>query len=271
MAGLRQIGGLIALALIAAVSLTAFGWWDPATLVPGTAASAVAGAAGTVVGSPASARGRELYLASCATCHGPDGRGTERGPTLERSGAADWDFYLRSGRMPLENPDQPLEPKPPAFDEAQIEDLVAYGRTLGEGPARPQLVTGTELSAGRELFVNNCAACHGVSASGAAIGPDAFAPSLRGIDPRLIAEAPIVGPGTMPTFDFDDQQLSAIAGYVETLSGDGRGGFDLRGFGPVAEGLVALFIGLAVILLVARWIGSTDASQPGSADGGDDD
>ena len=271
MLSVREAGGIVAMVLIAFTALFAFGVMDPTTIANTGGQAAAAGAgSGTVDAVGASARGKELYLSSCASCHGPDGRGTERGPTLERAGAADFDFYLRSGRMPLEDPAQPLEPGPPAYDDADIAALVAYGRELGDGPEIPRLVTGMEQPVGRELFVNDCAACHGVTASGAAIGPDAFAPSLRGVDPRLIREAPLVGPGTMPVFDLDDEQLSAIAQYVEGVSTEGQhGGFELRGFGPVAEGLVALFLGLFAILLLARWVGSSDETSPSASEGRD--
>lgn len=245
--------------LIAFTALYAFGVLDPTAIANTGGQAAARAGSGTVDAVRASERGRDLYLSSCATCHGPDGRGTERGPSLEYAGAADWDFYLRSGRMPLEDPAQPMEPGPPAYDDADIAALVAYGRELGDGPKIPSMVTGMGQPVGRELFVNDCAACHGVTASGAAIGPDVFAPSLRGVDPRLIAEAPLVGPGAMPVFDLDDEQLSAIAQYVEGVSTEGgHGGFELRGFGPVAEGLVALFLGLLAIVLLARWVGSSD-------------
>jgi ubiquinol-cytochrome c reductase cytochrome c subunit len=42
-----------------------------------------------------------------------------------------------------------------------------------------------------------------------------------------------------------------------------RGGFGLGGFGPVAEGLVALLIGVGGLMLVAFWIG--DRTEPETA------
>ncbi len=262
MAQLRALGGILAMVFIGVAAVVALG-------LGGGSPSATSAADATVTSTAASTRGRELYLSSCASCHGPDGRGTEKGPTLERAGTAAWDFYLRSGRMPLLDPEAPLEPGPPAFDEADIESLVAYGRQLGDGPERPRLVSDASLAAGRELYVNDCSACHGVTASGAGIGPDVFAPSLRGVEEQLIAEAPLVGPGSMPDFALDDEQLSAIAAYVhESTTAPSPGGFELRGFGPVAEGLVAMFVGLIAILVAARWIGTSARRGPTS---GEDD
>src|SRR4051812_3647027 len=70
-------------------------------------------------------RGRRLYLVSCASCHGVNGRGTRQGPTLMGVGAASADFMLTTGRMPLSDPDAQAVRKPPAFTPRQIDALVA--------------------------------------------------------------------------------------------------------------------------------------------------
>jgi ubiquinol-cytochrome c reductase cytochrome c subunit len=36
---------------------------------------------------------------------------------------------------------------------------------------------------------------------------------------------------------------------------DNRGGLGLGGIGPVAEGFVALFVGVGALMLVAFWLG----------------
>ena len=40
---------------------------------------------------------RTVYLRDCAVCHGPDGRGTASGPTLEGWGRAGVDYVLTTG------------------------------------------------------------------------------------------------------------------------------------------------------------------------------
>ncbi|MET9066440.1 cytochrome c, partial [Streptosporangium sandarakinum] len=51
------------------------------------------------------ARGRQLYRATCAGCHGQDGGGSQNGPSLRDAGPADVDYQVSSGRMPLPAPD----------------------------------------------------------------------------------------------------------------------------------------------------------------------
>jgi len=63
----------------------------------------------------AQSHGRQLFLEGCASCHGFDARGiAEVGPDLHGAGASAADFYLRTGRMPLdvETGEQPLRSQP---------------------------------------------------------------------------------------------------------------------------------------------------------------
>jgi len=57
----------------------------------------------TALGADLVQRGRELFLDGCASCHGMDARGIpQTAPDLHGAGAASADFYLRTGRMPLD-------------------------------------------------------------------------------------------------------------------------------------------------------------------------
>ena len=61
----------------------------------------------------------------------------------------------------------------------------------------------------------------------------------------------------MPRFELDEQEVNAIARYVRYLqSPDDEGGAPIGRIGPVAEGAVALAVGLAALLLAIRWIGT---------------
>lgn len=212
------------------------------------------------------AAGRTLYLASCQTCHGPNGEGTSVGPTLVGVGAASADFELRTGRMPFAGPTgaQPLR-KPPAYDDASIRALVAYVASLGPGPAIPSpVVDSAQIANGQRLFVENCAPCHGVTANGGAVGGGALAPPLDKATAVQVAEAMIIGPGEMPVFSgIAEQDRNAIVSYVEYLhNAPNPGGFSIGGIGPVPEGYAAWLLGLAllmiVIILIARdWKGGT--------------
>ena len=196
--------------------------------------------------------GRGLYTANCAACHGPGGQGGASGPTLIGVGAASADFYLRTGRMPLSAPGQQAIRQPPRFADPEIEALVAYVASLGAGPAIPQVASGGDLHRGWELFQANCAACHNATGAGNAIGGGYVAVDLGKADPTTIAEATIIGPGAMPAFGFDEAQLADITAYVRWLrDAPTPGGAPIGETGPVAEGFVAVAIGLPLLLLVA--------------------
>lgn len=70
------------------------------------------------------AQGRELYMRSCAWCHGQRGEGSGYGPSLVGVGAASVDFQLTTGRMPLDSEDRTPQREPPAFTPDQIDALV---------------------------------------------------------------------------------------------------------------------------------------------------
>jgi ubiquinol-cytochrome c reductase cytochrome c subunit len=206
-------------------------------------------------------RGRALFEAKCTSCHGIDGSGSQFGPPLAETGAAGADFYLRTGRMPLPHPDAPTQRKPVSLTQDQIEALVAYVASLGDGPAIPDVNTsGIVLSEGAALFASNCAPCHGATANGGAVGGTAFAPSLYSSSPLDVAEATIVGPGQMPIFTFSDEDRNALVAYVEYLQEhEDPGGLDIGGIGPVSEGYVAWALAMAILVVIVVVIGRSKA------------
>jgi ubiquinol-cytochrome c reductase cytochrome c subunit len=202
--------------------------------------------------------GAALFQQSCASCHGGRGQGTEFGPTLVGVGAASADFQLRTGRMPFTNSQgTQAQRKPPAFDDQQIRDLVAFVAALGDGPEIPSVRTDTALvPRGQALFVGNCAPCHGATANGGAVGGGAIAPPLDKATATEVVEAMIVGPGQMPVFGFGEQDLNAIASYVEYLHTSSHpGGFSIGGIGPVPEGFVGWVLGMGLLFVIVVFIG----------------
>jgi ubiquinol-cytochrome c reductase cytochrome c subunit len=201
------------------------------------------------------ARGHALFEASCASCHGAGGIGTDEGPPLVGVGAASADFQLTTGRMPLANPKgQPLR-KPRAFNPVEIKALVAYVASLGPGPPIPRVdEQAGSLSEGGTLFRLNCAACHSSAGIGGALSYGSDAPSLHGATAIQIAEAMRTGPGQMPVFGrdtFSNHQVDSITKYVRYLQDpDDPGGFSLGRIGPITEGMVALLIGIPLLLFV---------------------
>ena len=207
--------------------------------------------------------GRELYQVACSSCPGLDGQGSPQGPTLVGVGAASADFYLTTGRMPLDNPGEQAQRKKPAYTPVQIRQLVAYVASLGPGPAVPRVDWEQgDLAEGNVLYANNCAPCHSSAGAGGALGHSTYAPALSPATPTQVAEAIRIGPGAMPRFGpetFDEHQLAAIVRYVEYLDDPADpGGHPLGRLGPIPEGFVAWVIGLGLLLVACRWIGTRD-------------
>jgi len=234
------------------------------TIVLALAASLIPAAAATAASADQDLveQGRSLFLEGCASCHGQDARGTDRAPDLHGVGARSADFYLSTGRMPLAVPgEEPLR-NPRFYSQDEIDSLVAYVGSLG-GPPVPQVDPAAgNLSDGERAFTLFCAGCHGKLAVGGVV-TGAIAPPLHPATPTQIAEAVRVGPYVMPAFDervIDDATLNSIVRYVElTKNPDNAGGWALGSIGPITEGMVAFFIGLASLLLVARLIGERGA------------
>jgi quinol---cytochrome-c reductase cytochrome c subunit len=206
--------------------------------------------------------GTTLFQEHCSTCHGPSGQGTTLGPSILGLGAADYDFQMSTGRMPLAQPGAQAIRKPPLLTRSHIVAIIAYLTSLNPGGTQIPIVhvAAGDVSQGQSLYQLNCAPCHSFGGTGGAVGPQ-VAPNLRVATAKEIAEAVRVGPGTMPRFDtnaFTDDQLDSLIAYVLYLRDGadvGRGGATLGLFGPVIEGFVALLMGLGAAVLVTRFIG----------------
>lgn len=251
---MREMGGMAAVG-----ALVGLGW--ATTVGPLAASSPGQAAAGDPSQSVQMSAGAARYEASCASCHGMGGVGTADGPPLIDAGAASVDFMLRTGRMPLPEPDARMTPKRPAYDEATIQALVAYVSSLGQGPPIPgvQVTGATDIAAGRAAYVATCAACHGAAGTGDAVGGGSVAPPVLDTPPTQVGEAIRTGPGAMPAFgpgQLSDEQLAEIAAYLAFVRDKAApGGQPIGGgVGPVAEGYVAWIVYLVGLLVAARWI-----------------
>jgi len=254
----QAIGGWVALLGLVAVAIAALG---PAQLLAGTASPAPTTASAVVDA------GRGLYTAQCASCHGAQGEGGPNGPSLVGSGAAAADFYLRTGRMPLSAPGQPVTRHEPRLTDNEINALVAVVASFGPGPEIPTVAGGGDVGEGGRLYIANCAACHGATGSGNAIGGGALAANLSLATAIQIVEAVRIGPGAMPEFGFTPEQESAIVAYIHDLQTQpSPGGLTIGGFGAVAEGFVAVAIGLTFLVLIAMFVGrrSHEGEPPGA-------
>lgn len=250
----RALGGLVALLALGGGLLL---------LAPGPRSTAV-GQVDQVDDANMLEQGRELYLTTCASCHGQTGEGSDYAPDIRNAGPAGNDFFLRTGRMPLAELGTAPWEQEPQLSEEQIEALVAYASTLGEGPQIPTVVAELgDVQRGWELYINNCAACHGAGGGGGGIGGGVVAPPLSRADPLTVAEAMLIGPGAMPHFAFREEDVNAIAAYVERLRAEpSPGGVPLAGLGPVPEGFIAALFGVGSLLLIARWIARRAEFEP---------
>ncbi len=204
--------------------------------------------------------GDELFIESCASCHGVDAAGTDRGPSLLGSGLAAVDFQLRTGRMPLADPDAQTVRKPPAFTDEEIASLIDYLATLIDGPGIPHLdLVDADVSSGQSVFTSNCAPCHGATANGGAVGPGAIAPNLFEAEPVEIAEAMLTGPGEMPVFTaLSAAEIEDVVAFVTYLQEQRPpGGADIGGVGPVPEGFVG-WAGVLALVAICFVLGSKD-------------
>lgn len=210
-----------------------------------------------IEGDPSLARGRELYLEGCSDCHGIGAQGIPgRAPSLIGVGEIAADFYLRTGRMPMADPeDQPRRAESP-YTEEQIDALIAYVRSFG-GPPIPEVHPERGSRAlGLEVFTFKCAGCHQIVGQGG-IMPVGVAPDLQVAEPIDVAEAVRIGPYVMPAFpDLTQHEIDSLAAYVEyTEDPQDRGGWGIGHLGPVPEGMVTWLLAAAVLLLVIRLIG----------------
>jgi quinol---cytochrome-c reductase cytochrome c subunit len=208
-------------------------------------------------------RGRQLFQQSCASCHGPAGQGTQRGPSLVGVGPASLDFQLSTGRMPLTSERYRPVHRKPAFSADDIRAIVEYASGFGAGGPRIPAVRPDNVQLGQTLYLDNCAACHSATGAGGALTNGDFAPDLSKATPTQVGEAIRVGPGLMPAYGetgLTGQEVGAIADYVRTLQGEhgrtDRGGLPLGRIGPVTEGLIGWGVGLLLLVLVVRWLGS---------------
>lgn len=223
--------------------------------------------------------GRVLYDRDCAWCHGSRGEGTRFGPDLDGplDGGAYTHFMLETGRMPLEGPRVEASRGSPRYTAPEIDGIVAYVKTFGgTGPDVPALDVGAgDLSRGAEIYLDDCAACHASTGAGGALTSGQVVPDLQPASDLVVAEAVLVGPGcpntsrtcgpgegAMPRFQLDQGDLDSLVRYVAYLHRpEDAGGAPIGRIGPVAEGAVALGVGLVVLLIVARWIGTRSGER----------
>lgn len=205
----------------------------------------------------AESEGRRLFVQGCSSCHGFEAEGVKgHGPSLIGVGEEAADFYLRTGRMPLDRPDEEPQRGPSVYSGAEIHALTKYVGSLG-GPAIPEVhPEDGDLAEGQKLFTENCAGCHQIVGRGGML-PGAVIPDLGAANARDVAAAIRVGPYVMPSFGhLSRSEVNDLARYVEyTHDPEDKGGWGIGHIGPIPEGMVAWFLAGVALLFTIRLIG----------------
>ena len=244
-------------ALVLLVALVGFGFAYSVLAPSGNSASADA------IDPAQIAAGKALYDNTCITCHGANLQGVQdRGVPLIGVGSAAAYFQLATGRMPAAANGAEMSRKAPVFTDDQIQQLMAYIQSIGGGPEVPSgsLRDDANLAKGGELYRLNCASCHNFTGRGGALSQGKYAPALDEATDAEIYAAMLSGPENMPKFSdgqLTPDQKKAVVSYIQaTKATISPGGYDLGGFGPAPEGLVAFLIGMGLIVSFTLWMGS---------------
>lgn len=208
----------------------------------------------------AAGSGSTLYKAQCSSCHGANLEGADA-PSLRNVSRMKVEFDLTTGRMPRSDAGSTTAKAPPLLP-AQIDAIVDFVMSRSHGSNAQIYVSPTgNIQRGRALFIANCSACHGVTAKGTAVGFGMRAPNLDSSTPTQLAQAIRIGPGVMPVFDrhtLSGAEVSDIVRYVKVLQRSPlqAGGIPLGNIGAVAEGMVAWILGLGLMVIVTRLLGT---------------
>jgi cytochrome c oxidase cbb3-type subunit 3 len=177
------------------------------------------------------AQAKPIFLENCAPCHGSGAAGGKGYPNLNddewlwggklddiaatlRHGIRSADPETRLGGMPALGRDGMMK-------RADIETVADYVRSIAGLPADPK----AELAAGKKIFADLCASCHGATGKG---NRDLGAPNLTdaiwlyGSDKAAIVDGLWNGrAGMMPGWAgrLDDSAIKALVIYVHTRGG----------------------------------------------------
>ncbi len=179
--------------------------------------------------------GKPLY-AVCGACHGAQGEGNLAMNAPKLSGQGDWYLkrqlnYFKHGTRGAHDKDvfgKQMAPMAATLvDDAAMNDVVAYIRTLPDTPAQPTLKNNT--AKGRSLYVT-CGSCHGADGRGiqATNGPRLagmsdwymvtqlknFKQGIRGAHPKDLYGPQMV---SMAAILADEQATNDLVAYINTF------------------------------------------------------
>jgi cytochrome c oxidase cbb3-type subunit 3 len=179
----------------------------------------------------AQAQGKAAFGNNCAPCHGVGATGAKGYPNLNDD---DWlwggtleeivesiAYGVRSGNAKAHESAMPAFGKDGLLKPNEILTVANYVRSLSGLSVRP----GVDLAAGKKIFADNCAVCHGADGTG---NQELGAPNLTdriwlyGSDEATIIETISNSrSGVMPAWAgrLDPGTINALAVYVHTLGG----------------------------------------------------
>lgn len=203
-------------------------------------------------------RGGEVFQANCAACHGPTllggpGPGALDGGPIIESDISFVDLTMRTGRMPIVETSVGI--RDDVLPDADREAVIAYLQEVWDLPGEIPEVGPGDAASGQELYVRNCAACHGAAADGGISGADVRVPPLTGLDEVAIFQGTRIGPFSMPAFSaalLDDEAVEDIAAYLQVADEAPRTVLGLQEVDQVGEAWFAL--ALTGLTGVAVWI-----------------
>lgn len=166
--------------------------------------------------------GQRLFLTYCAQCHGSDARGGAGFPNLTDH---DWLWGGEPAKI-TETLVQGRQAVMPAWTQLggeNIKDVANYARSLSNLAS-----DSIRAQRGKDVFVQNCAACHGADGKGnQALG----APNLTdgvwlygGSEARIIETVSKGRQGRMPAFNelLGDKKIKLLTAYVYGLKDGGN-------------------------------------------------
>jgi cytochrome c oxidase cbb3-type subunit 3 len=179
----------------------------------------------------ARARGKTVFGDNCAPCHGSGAAGAKGYPNLNDD---DWlwggsldqimqtiQYGIRSGHPKTHDSAMLAFGKEGVLKPEQIETVANFVRSLSGLPTDK----GYDAAAGKKIFAENCAACHGDTGKG---NQELGAPNLTdkiwlyGSDEASLVETITNGrSGVMPAWvdRLDPSTVKAMAVYVHSLGG----------------------------------------------------
>jgi putative heme-binding domain-containing protein len=169
--------------------------------------------------------GDRLFVESCAVCHGVDGRGSARGASLIRGLVVNRgsDEEL-AGVIRLGVPNSAMPPF--ALSDGEINQLVAFIRSLRTPAAQLAVAGNRDLGKGLFFGKGQCSDCHMIRGQGGLLGPDL---SSVGAD-RTLAEIrkSILSPGLSQGMRFKAATVITVRGQKIAGTLRNRDNFSLQ-------------------------------------------